>query len=209
MGEEGSPRLPKADSFFVVDSLDGTEEFIAGGDGWAVSVAHMRGGVTHAGIVVHPMKRIALMGIRGEGVFSFEYPKLTDGKIIGKARWKAFRREDASYCKFGCDLSPVSSSRYWQEAQALTKAMKVRPNNQHAVAGGMYVALGLSAFWWSHTAHIWDLAALDVILAELGGTIAALDGSALIWDRPRMPPLVVAANRKCARIVRQAISSIP
>jgi 3'(2'), 5'-bisphosphate nucleotidase len=60
-------RLPYRDSFFLIDPLDGTREFVAGRDEFTVNLALVTGGTPLLGIVGAPALGLIWRGIAGLG----------------------------------------------------------------------------------------------------------------------------------------------
>jgi 3'(2'), 5'-bisphosphate nucleotidase len=60
-------KLPYKDSFFLIDPLDGTKEFVAGRDEFTVNLALVTGGVPLLGIVGAPAMGLIWRGIVGRG----------------------------------------------------------------------------------------------------------------------------------------------
>src|SRR5213079_1925447 len=69
-------RLPYEDSFFLIDPLDGTKEFVAGRDEFTVNLALVTRGVPLLGIVGAPALGLIWRGIVGRGA---ERLTLNDG----------------------------------------------------------------------------------------------------------------------------------
>ena len=69
-------KLPYKDSFFLIDPLDGTKEFVAGRDEFTVNLALVTGGVPLLGIVGAPALGLIWRGIVGRGA---ERLTLSDG----------------------------------------------------------------------------------------------------------------------------------
>ena len=69
-------KLPYRDSFFLIDPLDGTKEFVAGRDEFTVNLALVTGGVPLLGIVGAPALGLIWRGIVGRGA---ERLTLSDG----------------------------------------------------------------------------------------------------------------------------------
>ena len=59
--------LPRNADYFLVDPLDGTREFIAGRDEYAVDIALMADGVPVLGIIAAPAQGLVWRGIVGRG----------------------------------------------------------------------------------------------------------------------------------------------
>jgi 3'(2'), 5'-bisphosphate nucleotidase len=72
---------PFRDSFFLIDPLDGTKEFVAGRDEFTVNLALITDGVPLLGIVAAPALGLLWRGIVGRGA---ERVRI-DGAIIGAA----------------------------------------------------------------------------------------------------------------------------
>ena len=70
-------RLPYKDSFFLIDPLDGTKEFVAGRAEFTVNLALVTGGVPLLGIVAAPALGLIWRGIVGRGA---ERLTLRDGR---------------------------------------------------------------------------------------------------------------------------------
>src|SRR5438128_2865045 len=60
-------RLPASSSFFLIDPLDGTKEFVAGRDEFTVNLALVTGGLPLLGIVGAPALGLVWRGIVGSG----------------------------------------------------------------------------------------------------------------------------------------------
>jgi len=60
-------KLPYKDSFFLIDPLDGTKEFVAGRDEFTVNLALVTGGLPLLGIVAAPALGLIWRGIVGHG----------------------------------------------------------------------------------------------------------------------------------------------
>ncbi len=62
-------RAAAADRFWLIDPLDGTRDFIAGGDAYSVNVALIDGGVPVMGLVLSPRDGMLWAGVAGAGAF--------------------------------------------------------------------------------------------------------------------------------------------
>src|ERR1051325_846596 len=71
-------KLPASSSFFLIDPLDGTKEFIAGRDEFTVNLALVTGGVPLLGIVGAPALGKIWRGLVGHGAVRLE---VRDGGI--------------------------------------------------------------------------------------------------------------------------------
>src|SRR4051795_6931739 len=71
-------KLPYEDSFFLIDPLDGTKEFVAGRDEFTVNLALVTRGVPLLGIVGAPALGLIWRGLTGRGAARME---IRDGRI--------------------------------------------------------------------------------------------------------------------------------
>jgi 3'(2'), 5'-bisphosphate nucleotidase len=68
--EVAAGRIPAHDdTYFLVDPLDGTKEFIRGGDDYTVNIGLIAGGVPRLGVVYQPAVDKLWAGLVGEGAF--------------------------------------------------------------------------------------------------------------------------------------------
>jgi myo-inositol-1(or 4)-monophosphatase len=67
-GEEGAARKGRSGRTWVIDPIDGTFNFVRGGDQWAVSIGLYEGGVPVFGVVHVPVRAQTLVG--GSGIAS-------------------------------------------------------------------------------------------------------------------------------------------
>src|SRR3954451_1949723 len=65
-------QLPTSSSFFLIDPLDGTKEFLAGRDEFTVNLALVTNGVPLLGIVGAPAMRLIWRGLVGRGATRLE-----------------------------------------------------------------------------------------------------------------------------------------
>jgi 3'(2'), 5'-bisphosphate nucleotidase len=72
--EREKPNIPagKGASYFLVDPLDGTREFIAGRDEYTVNIAVVSDGAPILGIIAAPASRLMWRGIAGRGAERLE-----------------------------------------------------------------------------------------------------------------------------------------
>jgi 3'(2'), 5'-bisphosphate nucleotidase len=68
--EVAAGRIPAHDDiYFLVDPLDGTKEFVRGGDDYTVNIGLIEGGVPRAGVVFAPATGVLHGGVSGEGAW--------------------------------------------------------------------------------------------------------------------------------------------
>ena len=153
---------------FLVDPIDGTRDFIAGGDSWGPSLAVAEGGRLVAGVVRLPARERSYSAARGEGARIDGLPLRTAdrGEITG-ARVLATAATFAAEAWPG-GVPPVE--RAFRPSLAFRLCL---------VAEGAFDAtLALRDCWE------WDVAAGALILAEAGGAASDRDGGPLLFNGP-------------------------
>lgn len=138
---------------FVVDPIDGTRGFLDGLHSWCVSVAVVEDGRSLAGVLECPAKHETYWALPGEGAFlngtRIHVRALGDTVDIGGPKPLVDRMPEA-----------------WQDR--LRRAAYI-PSLAYRLA---MIANGkLDATFVKPSAHDWDIAAADLILAEAGGSL--------------------------------------
>jgi myo-inositol-1(or 4)-monophosphatase len=162
---------------FVVDPIDGTRGFIEGHPAWCVSVAIIEGDKPVAAALYAPaldeMYEATAGGgarLNGAAIAVSGRMSLEGARIAGPARHlKAMTAQ-------GMD----ATERRYTPSLAYRFAL--------VAAGRVDVATARSG------AYDWDLAAVDLLVHEAGGTLCDLDGGRLRFNgaEPRHPSLVAA-----------------
>ena len=81
--EVAAGRIPAhGDTYFLVDPLDGTKEFVRGGDDYTVNIGLIVGGSPRLGVVYQPALDRLHLGLVGGG-------------RVGRGEWRADRDRDA------------------------------------------------------------------------------------------------------------------
>jgi 3'(2'), 5'-bisphosphate nucleotidase len=155
-------------SYFLVDPLDGTKEFISGRDEYTVNIAIVTDGVPILGIVTAPAAGIAWRGIVGRGA---ERLPIAPGAIHTRP------------CP-GDELLVMVSRSHLEErtktfVEKFPKAKLVQCGSSVKFcrlaegAADLYARLAPT--------HDWDIAAGHAILTAAGGQVTAPDGSAVTY----------------------------
>ncbi len=175
--EQASHERPKPGargSYFLVDPLDGTKEFISGRDEFTVNIAIVTDGVPILGIVTAPAEGIAWRGIVGRGA---ERLPIAGGTI---APGSAIHTRPCP----GDELLVMVSRSHLEERtktfiEKFPKAKLVQCGSSVKFcrlaegAADLYARLAPT--------HDWDIAAGHAILTAAGGQVTAPDGSAVTY----------------------------
>jgi len=170
-------RVPAAcRTFFLVDPLDGTKEFISKNGEFTVNIALVEDGVPVAGVVYAPALGEICAGAAGEGARA---AKVVDG-VPGA--WTPIRVRPVP--EAGLDVV-ASRSHLTDETRAFIERFKV---NDLVSAGSSLklcrVACGHADLYprLGRTME-WDIAAGDAVLRAAGGMVMTLDGAPLVYGK--------------------------
>jgi 3'(2'), 5'-bisphosphate nucleotidase len=157
--------------FFLVDPLDGTKEFVKGGDDFTVNIALVRDGVPVMGIVHAPAAGTIHVGTLGDGAWA--------GRVEGGAVAER-RRITVRPCADGADVDVVASkSHRTPETDAYIERYPVGG----LVSAGSSLKFCLVAegkadlYPRMGTTMQWDTAAGDAVLRAAGGKVVTVDGA--------------------------------
>jgi len=188
--EEAQPVLPGSTPAFVVDPIDGTRDFLAGGREWTVALAVIENGRPRAGVVYAPALDQLYATSLGNGA------RRNDAKAtvaapatLVQARVAGPRRlTRAVLAGSGVDLDKIRSVPSLAHRLTLVAAGEV----DVAIAG-------------PH-AHDWDLAAADLLVHEAGGVVTDLAGRAPVYGTPDNAHPILIAGREA--LVGEVIAAI-
>lgn len=171
--EVAAGRIPAHDDlYFLVDPLDGTKEFVRGGDDYTVNIGLIEGGRPRLGVVFAPASGRLHAGCVGTGAWMDQ----------GKGRSPIRTRERGEH------MAAVASKSHLNQATV--------DYLESAVGTCGYVSVGSSLKFCilaegqadiypraSPTSE-WDTAAGHAVLLAAGGLVDGPDGSALRYGKP-------------------------
>jgi 3'(2'), 5'-bisphosphate nucleotidase len=172
--EVAAGRVPEVGrEFFLVDPLDGTKEFVRGGDDYTVNVGLVRDGVPVLGLVFAPERQRLYTAVVGDGAW------LDEKGVRRPIRTEAPRDP----------LVVVASKSHMNEATAAYLAACAPASKQVSVGSSLkfgLVAEGVADFYprLSPTSE-WDTAAGHAVLLAAGGRVDDLDGTPLRYGKDR------------------------
>jgi 3'(2'), 5'-bisphosphate nucleotidase len=181
--------------FFLVDPLDGTREFLAGLDEYAVCIALVEEGKPIAGVLAAPARGLIWRGQIGHGA---ERLALDPGAAADDARERVAVHTRACPSRGARVL--VSRSHL----DAATDAYVERLKQPEKVACGSALKFGLlaegSADLYPRLGPMseWDVAAGHAVLAAAGGAMRKTDGSPLQYGQRefRLTGFIAAGDPK-------------
>ncbi len=153
---------------FIVDPIDGTRAFLAGGDEWTVSIAVVEHGRPVAGAVFCPVREEMFLARKGGGAW-------LNGNRISVSDQRGIE---------GATLtgphSIIANEDVLSAGLVATQILRSLAYRLAIVAAGR-VDVGAARGGPSD----WDLAAADLLVQEAGGKLIDLTGRNLIYNRAR------------------------
>ncbi len=170
VGEEfGTPKLTEGSYYWVIDPIDGTKNFLRGIPTWATLIGLCNPeGVVVAGVVSAPALYRRWFAAMGHGAFVKENGG--EAKQIRVSRVRELKDASLSYS----DLVGWGN----RKMAMLTLQEKIwRSRGLGDFWSHMLVAEGAVDIAVEPVLALWDMAALDIVVREAGGTFTNLDGA--------------------------------
>jgi len=165
--EDGENRGQNKDYVWIVDPLDGTNNFVRGIPHFAVSIALQHKGVTEIAVIYDPVREELFSAVRGKGAkindFRMRVTSVNelDSTMIGTGFPFKSRQHTETYMKILAEVFPQCADLRRAGSAALDLA---------------YVAAGRLDGFFEIGLKPWDIAAGDLICSEAGGTVTDFTG---------------------------------
>jgi 3'(2'), 5'-bisphosphate nucleotidase len=176
--EQAERERPKVSaSYFLVDPLDGTREFIAGRDEYTVNIGLMSDGAPVLGVIVAPALGLIWRGIVGRGAERLEF---SSGKISRPQAIHTRLRPGGELVVMVSRSHLDGPTRAYLDGLAHTRRVSCGSSVKFCRlaegAADHYPRLGPT--------RDWDVAAGHAVLAAAGGKVLAPDGGTLRYGTP-------------------------
>ena len=170
--EVAAGRIPAHDDlFFLVDPLDGTKEFIRGGDDYTVNIGLVEGGRPRLGIVFAPATGRLHVGLVGEGAWTDE----------GEGRRPIHVRPR------GPQVTAVASKSHLNQATVDYLEAAVGACGRVSIGSSLKFCIvaegGADIYPRLSPTSEWDTAAGHAVLVAAGGLVDGADGAALGYGK--------------------------
>jgi len=171
--EVAAGRIPTyGDTFFLVDPLDGTKEFVRGGDDYTVNIGLIEGGTPKLGAVFAPATG------------------RLHGGLVGGEAWldEGWGRQPIAVRPRGEQLTAVASKSHLN--QATIDYLSEAAGECHYVAIGSSLKFCIvgegnaDIYPRASPTSEWDTAAGHAVLLAAGGLVDGPDGEALRYGKP-------------------------
>jgi histidinol-phosphatase len=171
VGEEFGGTTTFSGRQWIIDPIDGTKNFVRGVPVWASLIALLEDGVATVGVVSAPALHRRWWAARGQGAFA-----AVDGGAARPLSVSSVAQLDSASLSF-------SSLSGWAQRGLRDRFIELTDAVWRVRAYGDFlsyclVAEGAVDIAAEPEVSVWDLAALDIVVREAGGTFTGLDGAA-------------------------------
>lgn len=172
--------------FFLVDPLDGTQEFISRNGDFTVNIALVEDGEPVCGVVLAPAHGLVFRGARGQGAERGVYHEggLSDWRPIGVTPAPAGLRVVASRSHMSAETQSFIDR--FSVAELVPAGSSLKFCRVACGEADLYPRLGRTMEW--------DTAAGDAVLRAAGGWVRTLDGRPLVYGKRGLSDDVDFAN---------------
>jgi len=173
-----SPARLAARRIWVVDPIDGTRAFMAGGEDWAVSAALVEDGRPVAAALFAPVTREMFTAIAGHGA-------MRNGAPLAAAP-----RSGLAGARIAGPPAQMDAIARVAQVERMPRIRSLALRLARVATGEIDLALSAS------NSADWDLAAADLVVHEAAGRLTTHAGARLIYNlpEPRHPALVCAGD---------------
>jgi myo-inositol-1(or 4)-monophosphatase len=172
---------------WVIDPIDGTRAFIAGQPDWAISAALVEDGRPIVACLYAPALDQFLAAKSGAG-------STLNGVAIAVTQGADLR-----------DIRVAGPQKFLDRLGSVLPPFTRLPRGHSLALRIARVAQGVcDAAFAGGNSHDWDLAAADLLVHEAGGTLTALAGATIAYNRPvpRHGMLIAAGRDRHAALIR-------
>jgi myo-inositol-1(or 4)-monophosphatase len=188
----------ESEYLWLIDPLDGTNNFYNRVPFFCVSLALNKGSTTLVGVVYNPVNCELFYAIRGEGAYMV--------RLIGEKEVKVRLKNKKTKKDFKEALLSANLTSKRVEKYLIKEFPEVRAMRRFGSAAleMSYVAAGMLDAYWEHKLQPWDMAAAGLICEESGVNVSTMNGekyhpfctSVLCADPALYKPLLGILNHR-------------
>ena len=181
--ESGLSGNEASDYLWVIDPLDGTNNFIHGVPHYCISIALQIRGKVELGVIYNPNLNQLFTASRGDGAqLNGKRIRISDKKTFSGCLFSA---------SFGCDTSTFKPS-YIDALSSLKQEISGLRYSGSLALDLAYAASGFYDATWATSSKLWDIAAASIIIKEAGGLVSEINGGLKPLDSGK----IIAGNPK-------------
>ncbi len=178
---EDQPERLRCGRLWIVDPIDGTKDFLAGGDNWGISVALVQDQKPVVAALYAPVKDAFYFAQRGKGATKNDaLISVSNTADLNTARM------------MGDPAAFQHTSKYWPKPWPET--MHTEQANSIALRICQIADGQFDCCVTLRPKNDWDVAAADLIIEEAGGILTCGDGKPLIFNRRKPLHAHIVAN---------------
>ena len=186
LSEESSSAFGEPETFFLVDPLDGTKEFLKRSGEFTINIALIHRGASTAGVVLAPALGEMFFAAHGLGAWSRKgahTAPLSVAKFVATNPLRVIGSRSHGGNALAAWLANLHLPHSFVAAGSSLKFCRIAEGQ-----ADVYPRLGPTSQW--------DTAAAQCILETAGGNVTALDGTPLRYglDRPILNPEFIATS---------------
>jgi 3'(2'), 5'-bisphosphate nucleotidase len=167
------PKPITGGSYFLVDPLDGTREFIAGRDEYTINIALMTDRAPLLGIICAPALGIVWRGVVGRGAVRLSFESRTEAPAPIDARPRPKSEAVVMVSRSHLEARTKSYVDGLPGAKLVQSGSSIKFCRLAEGSADLYPRLAPT--------HDWDIAAGHAILKAAGGSVTAPDGAPLVY----------------------------
>jgi len=168
---EDQPERLRCGRLWIVDPIDGTRSFLAGGENWGISVALVQDQKTIVAAFYAPVKNAFYFAERGRGVTK-------NGVAIS-----ASIQNDLAAARMMGEPKAFQTEKFWPTPWP--KTMHTEQANSIALRICQIADGQFDCCVTLRPKNDWDVAAADLIIEESGGLLTTGTGSRLVFNREK------------------------
>lgn len=179
--EGGTVEAADGDSYWIIDPLDGTTNFLHGLPHFSISIGLVQRGEIQAGLILEPVRDELFYAEKGKGAF------MNDRRLRVSGRTKLADSLLATGIPY---MGKPGHDTLLAELRALTDNVSGIRRLGVASLDLAYVAAGRFEGFWERGLKQWDIAAGIILVREAGGLVSDITGGRQMMETGN----IVAAN---------------
>lgn len=195
-------------TFWLIDPLDGTKEFINKRAEYTINIALVEKGVPVLGVVYAPVLDILYFGLKGSGSY-----KLKGAEALSKSKIRKHAHE-ISVGKLSRKLRIVASRSHLSDetSKFIEVLKKSKPVSEIKSIGSSLklciVAEGAADIYPRLGPTMeWDTAASHAVVLNAGGEVIDISGQTLLYNKPDLHnPYFIVFNPDLSPVIKKIIS---
>src|SRR3989344_1746165 len=183
LSEEGSQNLPDTEQFWLIDPLDGTNDFVNKTNEFTIIIALIEKSRPILSVIYWPTENIFYIAEKKKGAY------------LLKKEWQQMHvssRKDIHYAR-----ALMSRHHLSPEEELIIKKLNIPWAAKGSALKTMEISAGNAElyFTFSNKISIWDTAAAYCIVKEAGGKMTDISGDKLLYTQIRHEHGVAVTNK--------------